>query len=99
RLDFADESPSLICLPTDKPAYARLSRLLTLGKRRAGKAQCHLTPADLANPDGVFARGAGQILIVLPPDELTESATANFSSFLKLLSDELESETYLAASH
>ncbi|MGB0626600.1 MAG: error-prone DNA polymerase [Alphaproteobacteria bacterium] len=99
RLDFADESPSLICLPTDKPAYARLSRLLTLGKRRAGKAQCHLTPADLANPDGVFERGAGQILIALPPDELTESATANFSSFLNRLSNELESETYLAASH
>ncbi|MBO22206.1 MAG: error-prone DNA polymerase, partial [Rhodospirillaceae bacterium] len=99
RLDFADESPSLICLPTDKPAYARLSRLLTLGKRRAGKAQCHLTPADLTNPDGVFERGAGQILIALPSDELTESATANFSSFLNRLSRELESETYLAASH
>ena len=99
RLDFADESPSLICLPTDKPAYARLSRLLTLGKRRAGKAQCHLTPADLTNPDGVFERGAGQILIALPSDELTESATANFSNFLNRLSRELESETYLAASH
>ena len=34
RLDFRDR-PSVVCLPTDKAAYHRLSRLLTLGKRRA----------------------------------------------------------------
>ncbi|MEP4885553.1 MAG: error-prone DNA polymerase, partial [Alphaproteobacteria bacterium] len=99
RLDFMDASPSLLCLPTDKAAYSRLSQLLTLGKRRAEKAQCHLTIADLTNPDGVFICGAGQILIALPPDDLTESATEVFSSFLNRLSGELESETYLAASH
>ena len=99
RLDFADDHPSLICLPTDKAAYSRLSQLLTLGKRRAEKARCHLTLADLTNPDGVFERGAGQILIALPPGDLTETATAVFSSFLNRLSCELESETYLAASH
>ncbi|MBT7362051.1 MAG: error-prone DNA polymerase, partial [Rhodospirillaceae bacterium] len=99
RLDFMDDCPSLLCLPTDKAAYSRLSQLLTLGKRRAAKAQCHLTIADLTNPDGGFMLGAGQILIALPPDDLPENPEGIFSSFLNRLSVELESETYLAASH
>ena len=41
RLDLQD-GPSLLCFPQDKPAYARLSSLLTLGKRRAGKGDCHI---------------------------------------------------------
>src|SRR5690349_4836431 len=32
RLDLED-APSLLCWPTDRAAYARLTRLLTLGKR------------------------------------------------------------------
>jgi error-prone DNA polymerase len=79
RLDFMDDSPSLLCLPTNKAAYARLSQLLTLGKRRAAKAQCHLTIADLTNPDGGFMLGAGQILIALPPDDLPENSEGIFS--------------------
>ncbi|MEM1398349.1 MAG: PHP domain-containing protein, partial [Pseudomonadota bacterium] len=39
RLDLTD-GPSLLCFPTDKPAYARLSQLLSLGRRRAPKGQC-----------------------------------------------------------
>ncbi len=61
RIDLLD-GPSLVLLPTDRDAYGRLSRLLTLGKRRAEKGQCHLTLADL--PDAA----TGQIAIVLPPD-------------------------------
>jgi error-prone DNA polymerase len=61
RLDFRDR-PSLLCFPTDKPAYSRLSQLLTLGKRRAPKGECHLDAADLA------AWSEGQILAILPPD-------------------------------
>ncbi len=103
RLDFTDDTPSLICLPTDKLAYGRLSRLLTLGKRRAEKAQCHLGYSDLVadptDPDGVFARGAGQILLALPPDDLSGVVEENFSSVLNRLCGELESQTYLAASH
>ena len=60
RLDLEDGA-SLLCLPTDRAAYGRLARLLTLGKRRAGKAECRLTRAD------VREYGEGQILIVLPP--------------------------------
>jgi error-prone DNA polymerase len=40
RLDFADGAPSVLCYPTDREAYARLTRLLTLGQRRARKGQC-----------------------------------------------------------
>ena len=60
RLDLQD-GVSLLCFPQDKPAYARLSSLLTLGKRRAGKGDCHLWLSDL--PD--YAEG--QCVVVLPP--------------------------------
>ena len=46
RLVFADGTPDVLVWPTDKAAYARLSRLLTLGKRRAEKGQCRLTLDD-----------------------------------------------------
>src|ERR1700681_529025 len=46
RLDLADGS-SVLVYPTDRPAYARLCRLLSLGKHRAGKAKCHLDWLDL----------------------------------------------------
>jgi error-prone DNA polymerase len=60
RLDLEDGA-SMLCLPTDRAAYGRLARLLTLGKRRVGKAECRLTRADVRD----FAEG--QILIVIPP--------------------------------
>ncbi|MEZ5924769.1 MAG: error-prone DNA polymerase [Hyphomicrobiaceae bacterium] len=61
RLDLTD-APSLICLPTDREAYARLSRLLTLGQRRAEKGKCLIGLADVA------AHAEGQILIALSPE-------------------------------
>ena len=42
RLVLRDSGVGWIALPTDKPAYQRLTRLLTLGKRRADKGQCLL---------------------------------------------------------
>lgn len=95
RLDFMDGTPSLLCLPTDQLAYSRLTRLLTLGKRRAAKAECHLSAADLFGHDGIFARGKGQVLIALAPDVPGE----DFSRFLNQMASELESDSYLAASH
>ncbi len=61
RLDLAD-APSLICLPKDRAAYGRLSRLISLGQSRAQKGACHLTLAD------VGAHAEGQILIALAPE-------------------------------
>ena len=45
RLDFTD-APSLICLPMNREAYGRLSQLITLGRRRAPKGECHLGVDD-----------------------------------------------------
>ena len=47
RLDLTDGA-SLLVYPTDRPAYGRLCRLLSLGKRRGGKAKCLLGWEDVA---------------------------------------------------
>jgi error-prone DNA polymerase len=47
RLDLTD-GQSVLVYPTEKAAYSRLTRLLTLGKRRAGKGKCNLAFSDLA---------------------------------------------------
>ena len=62
RLDLACGTTVLL-YPTDRPAWSRLCRLLTLGKGRAGKGGCHLTWEDLA------AQAEG-LLAVLVPDEV-----------------------------
>ncbi len=67
RLVLRDCPVNWLALPTDLAAYQRLSRLLTLGKRRAGKAECHLDLADLA-------QGCkGMTLIAIPPPELSQA--------------------------
>ncbi|MGH6930084.1 MAG: PHP domain-containing protein, partial [Dongiaceae bacterium] len=62
RLDLQD-APSLLVYPTDRAAYGRLSRLLTTGKRRAPKGECHLILDD------VLAHAEGQVVIALPPGD------------------------------
>ena len=47
RLDLTDGT-SLLVYPTDRPAYSRLCRLLSLGKGRAGKGKCALDWNDVA---------------------------------------------------
>ncbi|VFU17718.1 error-prone DNA polymerase [Methylocella tundrae] len=59
RLDLMD-GMSLLVYPTDRPAYGRLCRLLSLGKRRGGKARCRLDWSDLV------AYGEGLIVILVP---------------------------------
>jgi error-prone DNA polymerase len=55
RLDLADGT-SLLVYPTDRPAYSRLCRLLSLGKGRAGKGKCTLDWNDVAIwNDGLIA--------------------------------------------
>ena len=64
RLDLSD-GESVLVYPTDRGSYARLCRLLSLGKKRAGKAKCDLAWADL------IAYGEG-LIAVLVPDEADE---------------------------
>src|ERR1700694_5767563 len=59
RLDLID-GMSVLVYPTDRPSYARLCRLLSLGKKRGGKAQCSLAWSD------VVAYGEGLIAVLLP---------------------------------
>src|SRR5688572_16494904 len=42
RLVFRDGTPDLIVYPKDRPAFANLTRLLTVGNRRAPKGECWL---------------------------------------------------------
>jgi error-prone DNA polymerase len=51
----------LATYPRDRAAYARLSRLLTLGKRRTVKGKCDLGLKD------VLDHAEGQVFILLPP--------------------------------
>ncbi len=48
RLRFTDpDTPDVLVFPTNRAAYGRLCRLLTIGKRRADKGECHLELGDL----------------------------------------------------
>nr|WP_306303322.1 PHP domain-containing protein [Pseudovibrio denitrificans] len=47
RLVLEDSPVDWVALPQDRPAYARLSRLLTKGKRRTEKGECQLFFKDL----------------------------------------------------
>ncbi|HEX3885448.1 MAG TPA: error-prone DNA polymerase [Stellaceae bacterium] len=70
RVELRDGA-SFLVFPEDRAAYARLTSLLTLGKRRAPKGMCHLDYADL------IAHGEGQIVVVLSADNARRAA-ANF---------------------
>src|SRR5215472_221210 len=84
RLDLRDGT-SLLAFPEDRAAYGRLCRLLTLGKRRAPKGECHLDWADVA------AHGEGQIFVVLPPEE------GDVAEFASRVAVEFRGRAYLAA--
>lgn len=61
RLVFADGTPDILAYPRDRAAWGRLTRLLSVGKRRAEKGDCILKLADLLD------RLEGLNLIVMPP--------------------------------
>ena len=84
RLDLAD-GMSLLVYPTDRPAYARLCRLLSLGKARAGKAKCHIEWPDLA----AYAQG---LIAVLVPDNADETCAMQ----LRRLRDVFGDRAYMA---
>jgi error-prone DNA polymerase len=84
RLDLA-EGMSILVYPIDRPAYARLCRLLSLGKKRGGKAQCHLDWADVA----AYSEG---LIAILIPDEADESCALR----LRRLAEAFGDRAYLA---
>jgi error-prone DNA polymerase len=90
RLDLRDGT-SLLAYPQDRVAYGRLTRLLTLGKRRAPKGECHLDYAD------VVAHGDGLILVVLPPED--GSGECDAAAFAARVAADFAGRAYLAAHH
>lgn len=92
RLDLMD-GPSLLAYPTDKPAYSRLSALLTKGNLRAEKGDCHLYKKD------VYEHAEGIKFIVIPPEQLTTSFDFEqpFKQALKEYSNALGTQLYMAA--
>ncbi|AMY71283.1 error-prone DNA polymerase [Frigidibacter mobilis] len=84
RLDLAC-GMSVLVYPTDRAAYARLCRLLTLGKGRAGKGRCHLEWVDLA------AYGEGLIAVLVP-----DGADEDCGFRLRRLRDAFGDRAYLA---
>ena len=90
RLDLGD-GPSLLCLPTTRHGYGALSRLITTGRRRAPKGECHLTRQDVT----AAADHHGHIFIAVPP----VSPGADFADDLAWYRDHLTAPLYLAATH
>jgi len=86
RLDLND-GLSMLVYPTDRLAYARLCRLLSLGKKRAGKGKCDLAWPDLA------AHGEGLIAVLVP-----DVADAECALRLRRLQKAFGDRAYLALS-
>jgi error-prone DNA polymerase len=88
RLDFMDGTPSLLCYPTDREAFGRLTRLLTMGQRRAKKGECHLSWQDFLD------HSDGQLGLIVPPGGLDET----FARDLERMAGDLRGRVWLAAS-
>jgi len=92
RLDLED-GPGLICLPRDRAAYGRLTKLLTLGKRRVAKGECRLLLSDILL-EAPFESGRGQVILVAPPDTLDRV----FEETLMKLRENFRNNIYLIVS-
>jgi error-prone DNA polymerase len=88
RLDFVDGTPSLLCYPSDREAFGRLTRLLTVGQLRARKGECELRWADFLD------HADGQLALIVPPAKLDEA----FTTDLGRMAGELRGRVWLAAS-
>ena len=78
-LDLTDHA-SILVYPTDRPAYARLCRLLSLGKRRGGKANCILGWEDVV----LYAAG---LIGVLVPDMADTTCAAQLRRMAEIFGD------------
>ena len=84
RLDLVDGA-SILAYPADRPAYSRLCRLLSVGKKRAGKASCTLNWEDLSD----WSEG---LIAILVPDTADDLCALR----LRKLRDEFGDRAYLA---
>ena len=84
RLDL-DDGMSMLVYPTDRSAYSRLCRLLSVGKKRGGKAKCVLQWSDVVDWN------AG-LLAILIPDDADDACMAR----LRKLRDVFADRAYMA---
>ena len=93
RLDLLD-GPSLLAYPTNQPAYAQLSGLLTLGNLRAEKGCCHLYRED------VYSYAKGIKFIIIPPPVLNSQFNfePGFQMALHEYREAMGIDLYIAAS-
>lgn len=96
HLQLTDGS-QLLVYPTDRPAYSRLCRLLSLGKNRAGKGKCSLSWDDLAAwSEGrlaFFDRLQG-VIGALPASKFYSAVASQDGSLKKLLDLPLEARPH-----
>ncbi|MGE0230652.1 MAG: error-prone DNA polymerase [Flavobacteriaceae bacterium] len=88
RLVFMDGTPDIFAWPEDRTAYGHLCELLTLGKRRAPKGECHLRHADL------MEKGEGLLLALMPP----KTIDGRLADILKALAGRFGDHVHLALS-
>lgn len=82
RLILSDGSDILV-YPTDRAAYARLCRLLSVGKARAGKGQCALDLQDLEEwGEGVIA--------MLVPGDVNDLSAMGLQRLARLFGDRVD---------
>lgn len=65
------DAPAVLLWATNRAAYGRLSRLITTGRRRAPKGECHIRLADIEQ------YASGLIAGILPPLDLPEAIEAS----------------------
>lgn len=76
RLVFTDEPAFSLCVyPTHMQSYRRMCRLLTVGKRRAPKGQCHLTLEDIAE----YAEGLLAVALLNPTEQTCSTSDPSVS--------------------
>jgi error-prone DNA polymerase len=75
------DAPAVVLLATDRPAYGRLSRLITRGRRNAEKGSCRLTFDDVAEHAG------GLIACVVSRDGSDDSAETSLARYGDLFGD------------
>jgi error-prone DNA polymerase len=101
RLTFQD-GREVLAFPTDRFAYGRLCELLTEGRRRAPKGECHLDYADLVK------WGEGMIAVAITPEDNLDSTMTTerevesgetFATFLTQLRRDFPKRAYLALCH
>ncbi|HEY4201220.1 MAG TPA: error-prone DNA polymerase [Devosiaceae bacterium] len=78
RLVFADDTPDIIAYPSDRDAYGRLCKLLTIGNLRAEKGSCTLYFSDLAD----YAEG--QLFILQADEKRLEKSEETLRALKKL---------------